>query len=97
MTAVQLKYFFFVLCFVFGRKRVFFFVFVFGRKINCFFGRFYFSAENVKSIFGRLYIIIQLIGKDASIDYTLSVKNFLRLELDYTNVGIYACCFLFYG
>jgi len=49
------KIFFFVLFFVFGRKKVFFFVFVFvyGRKINCFFGRFYFSAENGKSIFGR--------------------------------------------
>ena len=39
-TAVQLKYFFVLF-------------FVFGRKINCFFGRFYFSAENGKSVFGR--------------------------------------------
>jgi len=49
-TTVQLKYFFFVL------------FFVFGRKINCFFGRFYFSAENGKYIFGRSLIIITLEG-----------------------------------
>ena len=54
-TDVQLKYFFRFIFRFHRPKMVFFFVFafVFGRKINCFFGPFYFSAENGKSVFGR--------------------------------------------
>ena len=54
-TDDQQMYVFFVLFFVFGRKRVAFFVFVsvLAEKRNGFFGCFYFSAENGKFIFGR--------------------------------------------
>ena len=50
--------------FVFGRKYVAVFVFFSGRKWNVIFGPFSFSAENVKSVFGRSLLIIRAISSE---------------------------------